>query len=138
MYLHSNSIKKSFGGYSYFKSNQVLNSMLYEKKKKLLMEKSGYKFLDLNLSKFADYLHENFTRWDFSVFNHHKNLRDSLTRNDKLKKMVCIYGKCEEKFVLKNGFAFKYKKYIGVSGEFKYCYILTDSDKNIVYEFWVY
>ena len=138
MYIHSYSRSKSFGGASFYESNQALNTMLCEKKKIHDMKEKGYIFINQNISTFAALLDKKYTRYDFTVGNHHKNLRNSVVRNDKLKRMVCIYGKKVESVCLKNGFAFKYKKYINLTGEFKYVYVMTDQDLNIVYEYWIY
>ena len=136
MYIHSQSIRKSFGGASFYDANQELSLTLREKERRYNMRNSGYVFLDVNRENFLKALYDNCKEWNLHPTKFHKNLRDCVERGEH--SMVCSYGKIREKLALKDCLVFKYEKFINLMGETKTVYVFTDKEKNIIKEFWIY
>ena len=135
MYIHSYSKSKSFGGASFYESNQALNTMLCEKKKIHDLKEKGYIFRSETPQAFAAGLEPDCTRFGF---NEGRNLNSCTVRNTRLKRYVSTFGKCIDRLVLNGGFAYRYMKYINISGEYKYIWVITDNEKKVLFEYWYF
>ena len=135
MYIHSDSKSKSFGGYSFYESNQKLNAILAEKKRIHDLKEKGYKFRSETPEIFAAGLDSDCTRFGF---NEGRNLNSCTVRNTRLKKYVSVFGKCIDRLALKNGYAYRYMKYTNIDGEYKYIWVITDNEKKVLFEYWYF
>ena len=129
----TNSISKSFGGYSFYNSNYEINKYLRQRKEKKELSNNGFKVLDITLKEaIKNEMKQNANRekWNFAP-----NLKgqsfDKFGYKDK-KVIYSEFGINHKKYKFKNGCLYVYKKYVKMNCQYFTIYVFTNEDRKIV------
>lgn len=135
--IYSNSKAKSFGGYSFYNSNQVLNDYLRKKRNRKNLEKAGFKIWNTTLKAAMTrekVINKNKEKWVFQP--NHKNYNFNLcgARNNGL--VFSTFGRLEKKYKLNDGQLHVYNKEMKSSGQYFQIYVFVNSNRDIVKTVW--
>lgn len=137
--LYSNSRDKSFGGYSFYNSNQVLNDYLRKKRNKKNLEEVGFKIWNTTLKAAMQrekFINKNREKWIFQPKHNAQNFNNFGWVKGSL--IFSVYGRLEKKYKLNDGQLHVYRKEVKSSGQYFQVYVFVNNNRDIVKTVWYF
>ncbi len=135
--LYSNSRDKSFGGYSFYDSNNKINEYLRKKRKRQNLESTGFKIWNTTLKvamQKEKIINKNRDKWIFQPTHNCQNFNYFGWVENGL--IFSVYGRLEKKYKLNDGQLHIYNKVMKSSGQYFQIYVFVNDHRDIIKTVW--
>ena len=137
--LYTNSRDKSYGGYSFYNSNLVLNDYLRKKRNKKKLEDCGFKVWNTTLKEAMrreKRINQNREKWVFQPKYNTQNFNNFGWVDGGL--IFSVFGRLEKKYKLKDGQLHVYRKEMKSNGQYFQIYVFVNNNRDIVKTVWYF
>lgn len=137
--IYTDAKSKSFGGYSYYNSNLVLNDYLRKRRNRKNLKDAGFKIWNTTLKvamQKEKVINKNREKWIFQPKHNCQNFNNFGWVEKDL--IFSVYGRLEKKYKLKDGQLHIYNKEMKSSGQYFQVYVFVNNNRDIVKTVWYF